>query len=88
MAVAEVPACLYYCNAGLFVDSRLAVNRLYNFDSGTVLGDAHNYEVEALGAMMICGDRAVPTVELASPPTPVGSGCWGRPRGMFHWRSR
>lgn len=67
MTVAKVPARLYYWNAELLLDAQMAVNRWYNFDSGTVLADAYNFEVEALGAKMIYSDSAMPTVDVSSP---------------------
>jgi uroporphyrinogen-III decarboxylase len=67
MTVAKLPARLYYWNAELLVDTHLAINRWYNFDSGTVLADAYNFEVEALGARMIYSDNAMPTVDVGRP---------------------
>jgi uroporphyrinogen-III decarboxylase len=67
MTVAKVPARLYYWNAELLLDTHLAVNRWYNFDSGTVLADVYNFEVEALGAKMIYSDNAMPTVDVSRP---------------------
>jgi uroporphyrinogen-III decarboxylase len=67
MTVARVPARLYYWNAELLVDTHLAVNRWYDFDMDTVLADAYNFEVEALGGKMIYSDNAMPTVDVSHP---------------------
>jgi uroporphyrinogen-III decarboxylase len=67
MTVARVPARLYYWNAELLLDTHMAVNHWYRFDSGTVLADAYNFEVEALGARMIYSDNAMPTVDVSNP---------------------
>ncbi len=67
MTVAKVPARLYYWNAELLLDTHMAVNHWYNFDSGVVGGDAYNFEVEALGAKMIYSDNAMPTVDVSQP---------------------
>ncbi|MGA2112607.1 MAG: uroporphyrinogen decarboxylase family protein [Anaerolineales bacterium] len=57
----------YYWDAELLVDVHLAVDRWYGFDSDTVIADAYNFEVEALGAKMIYSDRAMPTVDVSHP---------------------
>jgi len=67
MTIARVPARKFYWDAELLVDTHLAINRWYNFDSGTVLADAYNFEVEALGAKMIYSDHAMPTVDVSNP---------------------
>jgi uroporphyrinogen-III decarboxylase len=67
MTVAKVPARLYYWDARLLVETHLAVDRWYGFDSDTVVADAYNFEVEALGAKMIYSDNAMPTVDVGSP---------------------
>ena len=67
MTVAKVPARLYYWNAELLVDVHLAVDRWYGFDSDTIIADAYNFEVEALGASMIYSDNAMPTVDVSHP---------------------
>ncbi|MGA2489778.1 MAG: uroporphyrinogen decarboxylase family protein [Anaerolineales bacterium] len=67
MTIAKVPGRLYYWNAELLLDTHLAVNRWYNFDSGNVLADTYNFEVEALGAKMIYSDNAMPTVDVGDP---------------------
>jgi uroporphyrinogen-III decarboxylase len=67
MSVAKVPARLYYWNAELLVDTHLAVDRWYGFDSDTIVADAYNFEVEALGARMIYSDNAMPTVDVSNP---------------------
>ncbi|OGR24972.1 MAG: hypothetical protein A2139_06895 [Desulfobacca sp. RBG_16_60_12] len=67
MTVAKLPARLYYWDASLLVDTHLAVDRWYGFDSDTVVADAYNFEVEALGAKMIYSDNAMPTVDVGSP---------------------
>ncbi len=67
MTVAKVPARLYYWNAELLVDTHLAVDRWYSFDSDTIVADAYNFEVEALGAKMIYSDNAMPTVDVSHP---------------------
>ncbi|MBN1537452.1 MAG: hypothetical protein JW908_12015 [Anaerolineales bacterium] len=67
MTVAKVPARKYYWDADLLVDVHLAVCRWYTFDSVTVIADAYNLEVEALGAKMIYSDYAMPTVDVSDP---------------------
>jgi uroporphyrinogen-III decarboxylase len=53
MTVARVPARRYYWDAELLVNVQLAVQRWYGFDSYTIIPDAYNFEVEALGAKML-----------------------------------
>jgi uroporphyrinogen-III decarboxylase len=67
MTVARVPARKYYFDAGLLVDVQLAVDRWYGFDSISVIPDAYNFEVEALGAKFIYSDDAMPTVDTNDP---------------------
>lgn len=67
MTVAQVPARKYYWDAELLVDTHLAVDRWYGFDSDTIVADAYNFEVEALGAKMIYSDNAMPTVDVSDP---------------------
>ncbi|MBN1537454.1 MAG: hypothetical protein JW908_12025 [Anaerolineales bacterium] len=67
MTVAKVPARKYYWDADLLVDVHLAVCRWYGFDSATIVADAYNLEVEALGAKMIYSDYAMPTVDVSDP---------------------
>jgi uroporphyrinogen-III decarboxylase len=67
MTVAGVPARKYYWDAELLIDTHLAVDRWYGFDSDTIVADAYNFEVEALGAKMIYSDNAMPTVDVSDP---------------------
>ncbi|MDY7041947.1 MAG: uroporphyrinogen decarboxylase family protein [Chloroflexota bacterium] len=67
MTVAKVPARKYYWDARLLVDVQLAVERWYNCDSYTIVADAYNFEVEALGAKMVYSDHAMPTVDTSEP---------------------
>lgn len=67
MTIAGVPARRYYFDAELLVDTQLAVDRWYGFDSYTVIPDAYNFEVEALGAKFIYSDTAMPTVDTNQP---------------------
>jgi uroporphyrinogen-III decarboxylase len=67
MTVARVPARRYYWDAELLVDTHLAVDRWYGFDSDTIVADAYNFEVEALGAKMIYSENAMPTVDVSDP---------------------
>jgi uroporphyrinogen-III decarboxylase len=67
MTVAKVPARRYYWDASLLVDVHLAVDRWYGFDSYTIVPDAYNFEVEALGAKFIYSDGAMPTVDTNEP---------------------
>ena len=67
MTVARVPARTYYFDAELLVDVQLAVERWYGFDTYTIIPDAYNFEVEALGAKMIYSDDAMPTVDTNVP---------------------
>ncbi len=67
MTVAQVPARKYYWDAELLVAVQMAVERWYGFDCTTVIADAYNFEVEALGAKMIYSDIAMPTVDTNHP---------------------
>ena len=67
MTVARVPARKYYFDAELLVDVQMAVERWYGFDTYTIIPDAYNFEVEALGAKMIYSDDAMPTVDTNVP---------------------
>ncbi len=67
MTVARVPAHKYYFDAELLVDTQIAVERWYGFDTLTIIPDAYNFEVEALGAKFIYSDDAMPTVDTTDP---------------------
>ncbi len=67
MTVARVPARKYYWDARLLVDVQIAVERWYGFDTYTIIPDAYNFEVEALGAKFIYSDDAMPTVDTNDP---------------------
>jgi uroporphyrinogen-III decarboxylase len=67
MTVAQVPASRYYFEAELLVDVQVAVERWYGFDSYTIVPDAYNFEVEALGAKFVYSDHAMPTVDTSQP---------------------
>ncbi len=67
MTVARVPARKFYWDAELLVDAQMAVQRWYGFDNCTAIGDAYNFEVEALGGKMIYSDNAMPTVDTNDP---------------------
>jgi len=67
MTIARVPARKYYFDAGLLIDVQIAVERWYGFDTYTIIPDAYNFEVEALGAKMIYSDDAMPTVDTNVP---------------------
>jgi uroporphyrinogen-III decarboxylase len=67
MTVAKVPANKYYFDAELLVDVQIAVERWYGFDTLTIIPDAYNFEVEALGAKFIYSDNAMPTVDVSDP---------------------
>jgi uroporphyrinogen-III decarboxylase len=67
MTVAQVPARQYYFDAELLVNVQMAVERWYGFDTYTIIPDAYNFEVEALGAKMIYSDIAMPTVDTNVP---------------------
>jgi len=67
MTVARVPAHKYYYDAELLVDTQLAVERWYGFDTISIIPDAYNFEVEALGAKFIYSDDAMPTVDTSDP---------------------
>lgn len=67
MTVAGVPARKFYWDPELLVSTQMAVQRWYGFDSYTVISDAYNTEVEALGAKMIYSDSAMPTVNTNEP---------------------
>jgi len=67
MTVARVPARKYYWEAELLVNVQIAVERWYGFDTYTIIPDAYNFEVEALGAKFIYSDNAMPTVDTNEP---------------------
>jgi uroporphyrinogen-III decarboxylase len=67
MTVARVPAHKYYFEPELLVDTQLAVERWYGFDTLSIIPDAYNFEVEALGAKFIYSDDAMPTVDTTDP---------------------
>ena len=67
MTVARVPAHKYYFDAELLVDTQIAVERWYGFDTYTIIPDAYNFEVEALGAKFIYSKAAMPTVDTSKP---------------------
>jgi uroporphyrinogen-III decarboxylase len=67
MRIAGVPAARYYREAELLVSTQMAVERWYGFDTYTIIPDAYNFEVEALGAKMIYSDNAMPTVDTNNP---------------------
>jgi uroporphyrinogen-III decarboxylase len=67
MTVARVPARKYYYEAELLVDTQLAVEHWYDFDTFSIIPDAYNFEVEALGAKFIYSDDAMPTVDTTDP---------------------
>lgn len=67
MTVAKVPAHKYYFDAELLVDTQLAVECWYGFDTYTIIPDAYNFEVEALGAKFIYSKNAMPTVDTSDP---------------------
>jgi uroporphyrinogen-III decarboxylase len=67
MTVAQVPARKFYWDAELMVDVHVAVQRWYGFDTFTIVPDAYNFEVEALGGKMIYSDAAMPTVDTNEP---------------------
>jgi uroporphyrinogen-III decarboxylase len=67
MTIARVPARKFYWDAELLVDTHVAVQRWYGFDSYTIVPDAYNFEVEALGAKMVYSDHAMPTVDTSEP---------------------
>lgn len=67
MTVARVPARKYYFDAELLVDTQLAVERWYGFDTISIIPDAYNFEVEALGAKFIYSNDAMPTVDTTDP---------------------
>jgi hypothetical protein len=67
MTVAKLPARKYYWDAELLVNTQVAVERWYGFDTITIVADAYNFEVEALGAKFIYSDFAMPTVDLRDP---------------------
>lgn len=67
MTVAKVPAVKYYREADLLMSTQMAVERWYGFDTYTIIPDAYNFEVEALGAKMIYSDNAMPTVDTNCP---------------------
>ena len=67
MFVAKLPARKYYWDAELLVNTQIAVQRWYGFDTKTIVADAYNFEVEALGAKFIYSDKAMPTVDISDP---------------------
>ena len=67
LTVARVPARKFYWDPDLLVSTQMAVERWYGFDSYTIISDAYNTEIEALGAKMIYSDEAMPTVDTNTP---------------------
>jgi uroporphyrinogen-III decarboxylase len=67
MTLAKVPARKFYYEADLLVDTQIAVQRWYGFDTYTLVPDAYNFEVEALGAKFVYSDVAMPTVDVNEP---------------------
>ena len=67
MTVARVPARKYYFDAGLLVDTEMAVERWYGFDVPMITTDNYNFEIEALGAKMVYSDYGMPTVDTNQP---------------------
>ncbi|MFN2169413.1 MAG: uroporphyrinogen decarboxylase family protein [Anaerolineae bacterium] len=67
MTVARVPASKFYFDADVLVDVHLAVEHWYDFDTISIIPDAYNFEVEALGAKFIYSDDAMPTVDTNHP---------------------
>lgn len=65
MTLAKVPARKYYYEPDLLIDVQLAVERWYGFDTYTLIPDAYNFEVEALGAKFVYSDYAMPTVDVS-----------------------
>ncbi|NLA26543.1 MAG: hypothetical protein GX878_04030 [Firmicutes bacterium] len=67
LTIARVPARKFYWDPDLLVSTQMAVERWYGFDSYTIISDAYNTEIEALGAKMIYSDEAMPTVDTNNP---------------------
>jgi uroporphyrinogen-III decarboxylase len=67
MTLAKVPARKFYYEPDVLVDTQIAVQRWYGFDTYTLIPDAYNFEVEALGAKFIYSDNAMPTVDVSEP---------------------
>jgi uroporphyrinogen-III decarboxylase len=67
MTLAQVPAHKYYFDAELLVAGQFAADKWYGFDTCTIIPDAYNFEVEALGAKFIYSDNAMPTVDTNHP---------------------
>jgi uroporphyrinogen-III decarboxylase len=67
MTLAKVPARKFYYEPDVLVDTQIAVLRWYGFDTYTLIPDAYNFEVEALGAKFIYSDNAMPTVDVSEP---------------------
>ena len=67
MTVAKVPARRYYFDAPVLVDVQISIDHWYGFDSCTIIPDAYNFEVEALGAKFIYSNNAMPTVDTNQP---------------------
>ena len=65
--IAKVPLRKYYWDAELLVNTQIAIDRWYRFDTYTVVADAYNFEIEALGAKFIYSDHAMPTVDVREP---------------------
>lgn len=67
LTVARVPARKFYWDPDILVSTQMAVERWYGFDAYTIISDAYNTEIEALGAKMIYSDEAMPTVDTNTP---------------------
>lgn len=67
MALAGVPARIFYEDARTFIDTMAQVAVYYDMDNLMPLADVYNYEIEGMGARMIYSDNAMPTIDFRDP---------------------
>ncbi|NVM52349.1 MAG: hypothetical protein HWN66_01515, partial [Candidatus Helarchaeota archaeon] len=60
MFLAQTPAKVFYYDAKKFVEDTADVVGYYQMDDMVPIGDAYNYEIEALGGKMIYGENSMP----------------------------
>ncbi len=67
MMLAGVPAKKFYYDPEVNFKVASAVAAYYGLDSPQAIGDAYNFEAEALGQKMIYGENSMPTIDFREP---------------------
>jgi len=67
MYLSRIPARKFYYDARANAMGFAAVSAYYHFDGLNAASDIYNYEAEAMGAKMIYGDNAMPTIDFRQP---------------------